>query len=94
MIFLTYKFQSWSQPRTLHILAIMHSTVTISDPSGTMPYPITWGDNSMPLLGVGRFGCVVRLGKDRVLKKPKTFAEVDDPDAAYTNEANINFCLL
>ncbi|EGD85263.2 serine/threonine protein kinase [Trichophyton rubrum D6] len=55
-------------------------------------YPITWGDNSMPVLGLGRFGCVVKLGEDRVLKRPKTFPEIHNPDISYINEANI-ICL-
>ncbi|PGH02007.1 hypothetical protein AJ79_07745 [Helicocarpus griseus UAMH5409] len=55
-------------------------------------YPITFGDNSLQILGIGRFDCVFRLGEDRVVKKPKTYPEVDDPHTACVNEGNV-ICL-
>lgn len=36
----------------------------------TAPYPITWEDDTMPLLGLGRFGCVVKSEEERVHKRP------------------------
>lgn len=60
-----------------------------SDPVCGTPYPITFGDNSMPILGLGRFGCVFKSVEGRVVKKPKTYPEVNDPDVACINEANV-----
>lgn len=50
--------------------------------------PVTWG-NTLPLIGIGMFSLVFKLGDDRVIKIPKTYPEEGDPYTAYTNETNI-----
>jgi hypothetical protein len=52
--------------------------------------PTTWGDNTLPLIGLGMFSLVFKLGDDRVLKIPKTYPEEGDPYIAHTNETNIH----
>ncbi|PGH21453.1 serine/threonine protein kinase [Polytolypa hystricis UAMH7299] len=52
--------------------------------------PITWGQNTLLLIGLGMFSLVFQLGDDRVLKRPKTYPEEGNPDTAYMNETNID----
>ncbi|WEW60253.1 hypothetical protein PRK78_005738 [Emydomyces testavorans] len=52
--------------------------------------PISWGENTLPLVGLGMSSLVFKLGDDRVLKIPKTYPEEGNPNTAYTNETNIN----
>jgi hypothetical protein len=52
--------------------------------------PITWGPGTLPVIGIGMFSLVFKLGDDRVLKIPKTSPEEGNADVAYTNVTNID----